>query len=354
MTGPRQALSWIGHRGREALMLPALWRGTGPRIVFLPSTPGPGASDLRAVRIAAELRRQGWHAVALPPQLEAGQRARLIGRFRPDLIVFQQCRHPLNRADLAFGRPFLLDIDDADFHDPRLAPRLETMARGARAVIAGSRYIRDWAQGFCPRAEVVWTGSPISPGPRPPQGARGPLVAWAQADPLGYPAEMAFVETVLRPVAAARPDAVLRLYGVNDAAARAALAARFDFIRLETLPSLPYRRFLLSLRDVAVGLSPILPEAVFSRGKSFGKILGYLDAKVPVICSDQADHALFFTPRSGVVSDDAGAWTATILRLLADPAGRETMAGAAFADFQARLSLPAAAARVGDVLRRAL
>ena len=109
--------------------------------------------------------------------------------------------------------------------------------------------------------------------------------------------------------------------------------------------------FLASLRDVAVGLSPIVAASPFSQGKSFGKILGYLDAGVPVIASDEADHALFFTAESGVVSNDPAVWEAAVARLLDDGAARAAMAGAARADMQRRLSVAAAAARLDGVLR---
>ena len=57
-------------------------------------------------------------------------------------------------------------------------------------VIAGSRYIADWclAEG-APRADVLWTGAEVSPGHRPPQAERPPLVAWAQTRPMDYGAE---------------------------------------------------------------------------------------------------------------------------------------------------------------------
>ena len=102
---------------------------------------------------------------------------------------------------------------------------------------------------------------------------------------------------------------------------------------------------------MAVGLSPIVPGSVFSRGKSFGKILGYLDAGVPVICSDEADHALFFRDGTGVVSNDPVRWRAEIARLLADPAARQDMAGRARAELCRRLTLAEAARRVGAALR---
>lgn len=359
MSAPRKALSWIGHRGREALLwpriaAPALLTGRGPRIAFLPSGAGLGSSRLRAIEMARALTRQGWNAVWLPPQLELGQRERVLRRFAPDALIFQKVLHPLNRAEHGFGLPFLLDLDDADFCHAEQAVHLEALARQGRGVIAGSRHIRNWAAAFTPQAHVVWTGTPISPGPRPPQASRAPIVTWAQASPLRYPEEMAFVETVMRAVAARAPGVILRLYGIKSPQVAADLARRFDFVTLQCQAPLPYERFLTSLREVAVGLCPIIPSSPFSLGKSFGKVLGYLDARVPVICSDQADHALFFTPASGVVSEDPAVWSAETLRLLADAPAREAMASAAFADFEARLSQPAAARRLGEVLKRVI
>lgn len=349
----RRMAAWGGHRLREAAVLPrALARGDGPRIAVFPSSTREGASLLRAWNMAEALRPLGWQALVVPMQLEAGQRRRLMRLFAPDLILFQQCRHPLNDAAHAMGLPWVLDCDDADFLDPAMAPRLEATAQGALGVVCGSRFIRDWALRWNPNAAVIWTGTPVSATPPPDQRSRGPVVAWAQASPAGYPMELAFVQALCARLWARGLRFRLRLYGVGPAEEAAIRAGFGPGAELELMPLMDYGAFLASLRDVAVGLSPIIAASPFSQGKSFGKILGYLDAGVPVIASDEADHALFFTADSGVVSNDPAVWEAAVVRLLSDGAARAAMAGAARDDMERRLSVAAAAERLDGVLRR--
>jgi hypothetical protein len=186
------------------------------------------------------------------------------------------------------------------------------------AVIAGSRYVADWCRGQGAEAHVVWTGTPVSALPRPAQEARPPVVAWAQGDPVSYVRERAFVEDVMGRVAARRPGTRLRLYGRQPGQGDDILAPfQAMGLSVEWLPAMSYGRFLASLDNVAVGLSPICPENTFSRGKSFGKVLAYLDRGVPVVASDEADHRLFFHAGTGVISNDPEVWAEAVLSLLA-------------------------------------
>lgn len=326
---------------REAALYPALarGRGAGRRIAFLPSDGPVQSSMLRAYNIAKDLEKRGWATIVLPVQLTLAQRRRVLGAFRPDVVVVQQCRHHLNRPEYLADWTTVLDIDDADFLDPALTSVLERMARQAEGVICGSRYIRNWALPFNRHATVIWTTMPISPlvgGGAAPE--EEPVVTWAQSSPLGYPNELEFVREVMAEVARRRGGVRLRLYGWQgdrDHPVLADLAAKG--VKVDLLPFMPYDAFVSSLATAAVGLSPIIPEG-FSNGKSFGKILAYLDARVPVICSDEVDHALFFTRGTGVVSNDRQVWVDEICRLLDDPKAGADMADKAYADYVRRLS----------------
>ena len=336
--------------------MPAILRKAKPKVAFLPSSGGTGAGHLRAVLVAKQLRIKGWNAVSIPPQLEPEQRERFLKRLKPDALVFQQCRHPFNDNHHAYGFKYILDVDDADFHDVRLKRRMEDTATQAAGVIAGSRYIKAWAGQFNPTCEIIWTGTPISPGVRPSHSDRAiglPVVTWAQSSPLDYPAELDFVARIIRGVAGRDNGFSLRLYGINsdDEQIKIRKTIGFDQIQIETLPSLSYAGFLTSLRSASVGLSPIIIASPFSRGKSFGKILGYLDAMVPVVCSDHADHALFFTEGTGFVSNDEGEWQSCILELIRNAALRDDMARKAFASFEQRLSVARAADLVGKFIK---
>lgn len=364
MTPGRKILNQLERMRAEARLLARalrLWRAPGPRVLFFPSDRPEGASLLRAWLMAEALGAFGWQAAAVPPILKRGGRRRVVRLFRPDLLVFQQCRHALNDGAQAFGRPYVLDTDDADFYltVPGLAERLERTSRGARGVIAGSRFLRDWHAGRNPRTGIIWTGTPISDGRRPPHAERAPdgvpVLAWAQAKPLTYTEELAFVLDLARRLQRRGTGFRLRFYGIATEDEARALRDRIPAgIPVELIAPLSYPEFLVSLREVAVGLSPIIASSPFSRGKSFGKILGYLDARVPVITSDEADHALFFTPETGVVSNDPDRWETEAARLLASPAARDAMSAAAFETFTRELSLTAAAAKTDRVLRALL
>lgn len=340
----RRAKTFIGHRLREAALYPALPRLRGrKRIVFLPPDISQSSSLLRVYNIAEALRRLGWGCLVIPKQLEQSQRRRLFAYARPDLLFVKSSRHPLNDPALFGGLPFVYDLDDADFHNPEVSARMEATVAQARGVIAGSRYIADWARALNPEVEIVWTGTPVTPGPRPDHRDRPPLVAWAQSRPVRYQREFALVSRVMTAVAARRPGIRLRLYGWHrtdssehlDRMERAGVA-------VERVEPMPYDVFVRSLYDVAVGLAPVCIESPFSRGKSFGKILAYLDAKVPVVASDEVDHPVFFDAGSGVMTNDEAIWAAEIDRLLDDPERRNQMADRAFGAFRERLSLEAA------------
>jgi glycosyltransferase involved in cell wall biosynthesis len=342
---------------REAPIWPAFFRPANgrPRVAFLPARGREMSSLLRIYRIAERLPGLGWSVIVLPPTLSLAQRHRLLRRFGPDVIVMQGARHALNRPALYPGYHIVYDMDDADFHLPHLAGLVAEAMTGVALVLAGSRYVADWCRARGAPARVVWTGTPRSPSDPRPQHGRPLVVAWAQSAPVDYVEERAFVLDVMRRVAARRPGVRLRLFGrrpEDDAALFSPFAAAG--VAVEWLPMMPYDRFLGALDDVAVGLSPICPRNPFSRGKSFGKVLAYLDRGVPVVASDEADHGLFFTPDTGVLSSDPGVWAAEVDRLLDDAEARQAMADAALAAFRDRLTTDAAAREVDAALRNLL
>ncbi|MFV0382538.1 hypothetical protein [Paracoccus sp. (in: a-proteobacteria)] len=92
---------------------------------------------LRACKMARALAAQGWVAAAVPPTLKRGGRARVIRAFRPDLLIFQQGRLSLNDAGSAFGVPYVLDREDAEFFLTHLPGLSDAPARPVRPPAAG-------------------------------------------------------------------------------------------------------------------------------------------------------------------------------------------------------------------------
>ena len=351
----RSARATFGQNLRAIPVHAKLLRpATGARCaVFLPAYGPKGAALLRIYQMAQALEARGWRCLVLPPGLGLVQRHRFLRRAAPDVIVMQGARHALNRPALYPEWPIVFDMDDADFHLPHLQDPVQRAMPDVAAVIAGSNYIADRCLGAgAPCAHVVWTGTPVSNAPRSAPQSRPEVVAWAQTRPMTYQAEAAFVARVMASVASLRPGVTLRLYD-RQPGDDPGFADRFKApgLHVEWLAERPYAAFLASFEDVAVGLAPLFPSAPFVRGKSFGKVLAYLDRKVPVVASDVGEHGRFFTPSTGVLSNKASVWEGAIVQLLGDGAHRCALADAAFEAFKTHLSLEAAASRTDRVLR---
>lgn len=311
--------------------------------------------------MADALGRLGWASACVSPVVKLSGRQRIIRRYRPDLLVFQQCRHPLNDGHIDYGIPFVLDTDDADFYlsIPGLAERLDRTSRGAVGIMTGSRFLQAWHSQRNANTIIIWTGTPISEKIRPlhldRQHGGFPILCWAQAQPLDYGLELKVVLKLVDELVRRKVPFTLRFYGVGTDEQAGTLRGQVpQSVPLELMPPMAYEDFLSSLCEVAVGLSPIVVASEFSRGKSFGKILGYLDANVPVIASDEADHALFFDGQNGLASNDMQQWIEMATKWLLDPATRQSVADNAFTDLQKKLSVDVAAARTDAFLRRCL
>ncbi|MEL7461785.1 MAG: hypothetical protein AAFX45_10880 [Pseudomonadota bacterium] len=326
--------------------------GSGPQVAFLPSKGRTQSSLLRIYNVADGLRALGWRTLVVPWTLTLPQRRAALSRFDPDLVVVQGARHALNRPHLYARWPIVYDMDDADFHIAHLAEPVAQAMPQVAAVIAGSSYIADWCRtAGAPAASVVWTGTPVSTAPRPPQKMRPPVVAWAQTRPDAYAREAQLVRQVMARVADVHPGARLRLYDRQSQQDPAFLDSfKAPGLDVEWRARMSYEEYLASFDDVAVSLAPLCPETLFSRGKSFGKVLAALDRKVPVVGSDVCEHGAFFQPDTGIITNKVDHWVSSIADLLARPDRRQQMADKAFDAFVGQLTVEAAAKRTSAIL----
>lgn len=280
----------------------------------------------------------------------------IIAKEQPEAILLQQSRHPLNRPSLYRGIPCVFDADDADVLN---APELVAeCCRESRAVIAGNRFLAQQFSRFNENVHVVWTGTYVERVKgQTPNRARGPVIAWAHSDPLGYPVEAAFVRDLAIRLAGRR-SFQFHLYGVRDSSAVDSYLKplRDRGADVVTHRMMHYRSFISSLGNVAIGLHPVCAAFPFSQGKSFGKLLAYMAADVAVVACAAVDHPLFF--RHGVngmlASEDIDEWSGHCLLLLDDPDQRCALADQARSDFCRRLSTSRAAELVGSVIRQVI
>lgn len=313
-----------------------------PALVIFPSNqPWDPASRLRAWELAPRLRQRGWRVVVVPEPLSLAQRRRVLRAEKPDVILLQQTRHPLNRAGLYLPIPCVLDADDADYLDPAVRTDIVETAEQSAAVIGGSRFIAECLGRHNANWHVVWTSTPAPSNPlglRP--SGRAPIVTWAHSDPLSYPAEASFVQKVLMQ-AANQAKFQFLLFGTSEERARGWLAPlRASGIGCSSVATLAYEQYLAKVSTAAVGLQPVCVENPFSKGKSFGKLLAYFVGQVPAIATDAVDHPLFF--RNGengfVLPNDEQLWADAIAMLINGPDLRDRIAGVAWHDFNEKLT----------------
>ncbi|MDJ0637195.1 MAG: hypothetical protein QNJ20_00055 [Paracoccaceae bacterium] len=320
--------------------------------MFFPAYSRKGAALLRIYNVASVMRDMGWDIHVLPWKLTLPQRLRCLAALRPDAVLMQGTRHPLNRPAFFPGERIVLDLDDCDFHLPQFAASVEQAMPQVAAVIAGSEYIADWCRNAgAAETRVVWTGATVTKQVRPPQAGRAPVVAWAQTRPMTYRNEADLVRTVMARVAAICPGVTLRLYDRADGD-DPAFAQSFEQLglKVEWQKRMGYDAFLRSFDDVALGLAPLMEDDPFCRGKSFGKVLAYLDRGIPVVASDIGEPGLFFSPDTGSLCRTVEEWTENITWLLSDDQARQGVADAAFSAFQKKLSVETSAERVARVL----
>lgn len=362
--GIRSALGRVVHEG--AAHLDRVRQPAGqPRAMFFASQADSGGSGyLRARGVGLALRVRGWRTVMPSAALSLRQRLRLVSSERPDVIVLQQARHPLNRPGFYPGVPCVLDLDDADILDPRCADDVIECVLQSRAAVAGSRFVADLLRPYNRDVSVIWTcvDRDVS-RPVPPSQSRGPVVAWASLSPSGFSHEAELIQKAMIELAG-RTRFTFRLYGTRDRwgvrsaewADRYVAPIQEAGADIELIPLLDYDAFLQSLESVAVGLQPVCIENDHSRGRSFGKILAYLTSGAAVVASNAVDHPLFFRSLDNgiMIENDAALWTEACAALLADPALRARLADAGRADLGRRLVASSAAEQLEPVLRRAI
>lgn len=350
--------SHIGHRLRETLVHGhrLVQPANRPRILIFPSEPmSPGsASDLRGWAIVRELRRLGWRANAVPAQLEHRQRDRIVRFERPDIILLQQSRHPLNRPRFFGGLPCVFDADDADVMDPRCTDAVVECCRESAAVIAGNRYLANIFRQHNPRVNVIWTGTYVRSRPvNRSDRQRSPIITWASSAPALCPVEAQLIQALILRLAEENRFEFY-LYGVNNPHWADGYTAplRRAGIPVRIFPPMPYKKFIRSLETVAIGLQPICMSHPFSRGKSFGKLLAYMASGVAIVASDNLDHPLFFQHKFNgmLASENLDDWTSCCRLLLVNADVREQIAQRGQTDLSRRLTTARAAELVDRVL----
>jgi glycosyltransferase involved in cell wall biosynthesis len=298
------------------------------------------------------LGRRGVAAKVIELRTTSAERWRSVRSARAfDAVVVH--RAFLNPIELALlrrcARRWLYDFDDAilfrdsagrRFGSWQRRLRFARMVRHADAVTAGSRYLADWAARYNRRVTVLPTGvDPAEYRPTAVIPASRPVIGW-----IGTRINLMYLHAVvpaLQRVARQRPDVTLKV--VSD--------GTFEVPGV-TVVNQPWTRAgeAEELAGFTAGIMP-LPDDPWTRGKCGVKILQYLAAGVPVVCSPVgANRDIVAHGHNGYFATSEEQWVARLDELLVDAGLRARFAQAGRETIAARYSVATLADRLVAVL----
>jgi glycosyltransferase involved in cell wall biosynthesis len=335
----------------------------GQDILFLPiSGPRGASSRYRVFQFLPWLTEAGiTHAVHLPPDSPGSGIQRLVkalrerraiaGMAHESRSVFVQKRLlPVTQVDaLAAARPLAFDFDDAIFTSPsgersrvaqrRVEERLKHVLATAKIVIAGNRYLCDYANQFARR--VVHLPTVIDHTRYPAKAhAETPkiVIGW-----IGHSVNHPYLLDMSEILQELAKRWKIRLLVVSDR------DLAIPGVQVEN------RRWseateVRDILDMDIGIMP-MPDDPWSRGKCGFKAIQYMAAGIPVVCAAVGANIEIVRDRiDGFCAGSEAQWRDGLAALIADVNLRQQIGTAARARIQANYSLENAAPQLIDTL----
>ncbi|WP_066480547.1 MULTISPECIES: glycosyltransferase [unclassified Sphingomonas] len=287
----------------------------------------------------------------------ARRAARLAGPA-PDVAWIEKELFPYlpgatERALTARGIPYVVDYDDAIFHNYDLsgsalvrrvlAEKLTPLIRGAAAITAGNPYLADYAVRHGAR-RVVEVPTVVDPGRYPvtaPAKTGAVRIGW-----IGTPANARYLDPVIAAMAQLAGTVPLELVTIGA----------------DPILDLPFTQHCHPwteateaelLTGIDIGVMP-LRDSPWERGKCGYKLIQYMAAARPVIASPVGVNATIVDPAVGLLADTVEEWSAAIAELATDRARRLAMGNAARARVERHYSVDAIAPTVVATLADAI
>jgi glycosyltransferase involved in cell wall biosynthesis len=256
-------------------------------------------------------------------------------------------------ALLGSEKPYLVDYDDAVFHNydahPRwivralLGGKISELMRRAAVVAVGNEYLAEHARRAGARnVELIPTVVNLDRYPCIPQAQTTPetfTIGW-----IGSPFTVKYLEFVRSALAeVCRTDgARLVVVGVRD-------------VRLDGVPTVvrPWSEATEGTEISAfdVGIMP-LPDGPWERGKCGYKLIQYMACGRPVVASPVGVNTTIVEHGvNGLLAATVPEWIAALTRLRKDPVLRRRMGQAGRAKVESQYSLQVTAPRLAAVLR---
>lgn len=265
--------------------------------------------------------------------LYARRAIELLDVFSYDLIWIEKEIFPYlppfaERMLVAFGLKYIVDYDDAVFHNYDLSSnpiirtllgrKIDAVMHHSSCVIAGNRYLADRAKGAgSRRIEIIPTVvDPSRYAPRNDYLCKRPVIGW-----IGSPSTQKYVLDIFPALldACRKHRARLLLVGASPQ-----VATDLPGIDVEVLPWSEAREAEF-IAKMDVGIMP-LSDGPWERGKCGYKLIQYMASAIPVIASPVGVNVeILKESKSGFLANDLDAWREALTRVLSCSDLRKTM-----------------------------
>jgi len=287
----------------------------------------------------AAWRRPGWLLAAFAERV-----LQIPGSHRYDAVIFQrELISTLLTLEPLFGRPRLLDVDDAIWLHRRGA-YAGKLAACCDAVICGNTYLADYFGQYCNRIFILPTAvdarhfSPLQNSRAPTQ-----IIGWSGTSANLH--ELERIEPVLHAVMRRFPKARLRVICNRPPDLASLPADRMEFVHWT--PAIE----VSALQDLQIGLMP-LQDTAWTRGKCAFKMLTYMACGVPVAASPVGmNGAVLAMGNIGFAARTQDEWVDALTTLLAEPDLAERMGSNGRAVIDAHFSVQVLSARLAEIIR---
>jgi len=257
----------------------------------------------------------------------------------------------LERRIPHLGVPIVFDFDDAIFVryiSPsngllsllKCAGKTRTLCRIATRVMAGNRYLADYAARVNPNVTIVPTTIDTDKYTLEPRQTAGsqPVLGWTGS--YSTVQHLDALKDLLRKMAK-KENFRLRVIGLAD--------YRIDGVQTEAIAWRSASE-VDDLRPVDIGIMP-LPDNRWTRGKCACKALQYMGLGIPTVCSPVgANTEIIRDGVNGFLADDEDQWVEKLTLLLRSPELRNRIGLAGRATVESGFSALVQAPRVYEIL----
>lgn len=200
----------------------------------------------------------------------------------------------------------IYDFDDAVWMNDEAG--FYEMMRLADAVVAGNPFLAERARVINPQVSVIPTCVRLDRYEKAMRKTSndGCVIGW-----VGSPSTVKYLDLIVEPLARLGKEFDLTLRIVGAGVAR---LPQFQNVKVESHPSIPYDpvRFV---PHFDIGVMP-LADTEWERGKCGSKLLEYMAAGIPAVCSDVGENSrIIESGVTGFLARDADEWMSA-LRLL--------------------------------------